>query len=273
MEEWASMRRSIHEALVATLGANDPRTLAAAADLVEALGGIPRFAEAETLARKNIEDRTRILGPEHEQTLESGGQLAWLEVMRGRPEEAEKEAGTLLATCRRLFGDDHELSKLARSEMAAALIVQGKLDKARDLYGNRQVPDDLEPQLVYQGNPTAPRSGTQLFVYWETWCPFSQRTVPSLEAVHLRFRDVDVVGLTAARPPSNDEKVVQFLTNNNVTYPVVRVGAAVRTALEVQGTPWLVLSRDGWILWQSSMDAPASLVMNLLEGIARGHMS
>lgn len=53
--------------------------------------------------------------------------------MRGNVGAAEEEAGTLLATCERLFGGDDDLSKLARSELAATKIVRGKLDEARDL--------------------------------------------------------------------------------------------------------------------------------------------
>lgn len=94
--------------------------------------------------------------------------------------------------------------------------------------------------------------------------------MPSLEAVHLRHRDVDIVGLTAAKPPSSDDKVARFLEEKNVTYPVLRVGAATAAALDVPGTPWLVLARNGWILWESDMEAPSELVSNLLEGIARG---
>ena len=50
---------------------------------------------------------------------------------------------------------------------------------------------------------------------------------------------------------------------------MIKVSPATATALDVPGTPWLVLSRDGWILWESEMQAPAELVSDLLEGMAK----
>jgi serine/threonine protein kinase len=48
-----------------------------------------------------------------------------------------------------------------------------------------------------------------------------------------------------------------------------KVNRSIVRALDGPGTPWLVLSRDGFILWESDMDAPAPLVSNMLNGIQR----
>jgi len=268
-EELAAMRRSIYASLRATAGERDPKTLEAAAGLVEALGELPLYEEAEALAVRTLEARRQVLGPNHLDTLMSRVQLAWIELLRGHADRAEIEASQIVATCRQHFGNDHELTRIACSELAAAKIVQGKLDEAQAVYGNRRVPADLEAQIVYQGTPVPPRQGTQLFVYWEVWCPFSQQTVPSLEAVHHRFRSVGVLGLTGARPPATDAKVVKFLTDTNVTYPMIKVDRSTAAALDAHQTPWLVLARDGFILWESNLGHSTPLVSTLLEGVMR----
>jgi hypothetical protein len=172
---------------------------------------------------------------------------------------------SLYDTSLRILGEGHRITRLARSQLAASLLVQDKISDAKKLYGNRAVPADLGIEKSYQGAVVVRRLGAELLVFWETWCPFSQRTVPKLEQVHVRNPSVQVFGLTATRPPATDEAVRDFASQKHLTFPIAKTSLNPWNYFGVPGTPWIVLAVDGEVVWESAMKTPDQLLEGLVE--------
>jgi len=249
-------------------GPDDPGTLAATYDLAEALAADSRLAEAAEVAERAFAGRRRTLGDMDPATLESDAQIAWLLLARGENTEAEARNRALLDRCRSALGEAHALTRTARSQLAATLILQGKLDGAVATYGNRPMPDEIDVEKRYQGVPDL-RARTEMMVFWETWCPFSQRTVPRLENLHLRYRNLDVVGVTQTRPPSNDGEVMRFIETKGITFPVAKGGPVTYSYFDVRGTPWIVIGYRGRLVWENVMLTPDILLDRIVEHIER----
>jgi len=247
-------------------GENDEGTLQAGFTLAEAMCAASRLKEAHEVAEQTFTRRREVLGPDHEETLRSQAQIGWLMIAQGRRLEAEEQNAALLETCRRTLGERHRLTRTAKSQLAAALVAQGRLVDAEKLYGGRTLPASYGVERRYQGDPDI-GGDTQLLVFWETWCPFSQRTVPRLEQAHLRYENLEVLGLTMARPPSDDEKVEAFIRDKGLTFAVAKSNRTPWAYFDVPGTPWIVLAKDGRMVWENSMDTPEDLLDGILEGV------
>ena len=263
------MRRHAAAVLKALHGERDEGTIAANYELAEALCNASLFQQAQEVATPWATVSADVLGPHHETSLEDRALLGWLELALGRSAEAEASNRSLLEECRRTMGDRAALTRRVRSQLAGALITQTKLAEAEALYGARELPADLDIERWYQGEPKV-SGDAQLLVFWETWCPFSQRTVPSLERPHLRYPALDVLGITSAIPPSSDDKVVSFITEKGITFPIARSGKRPWVYFDVPGTPFIVLARNKHVIWEAPMDTPDVLLDQLLAGVAKG---
>ena len=244
-------RQIIHAESV-LFGEDDGRTLDSMYQLARALAGVGEWDEAESVTRNVAELRARDLGELDAGTLEARAFLAWFDLQQGRLEAAEENGRRVVDSCREALGDEHEVTRFAMGQLAATYIVRGRVDDAARLYENRSVPSDLAVMRRYQGDAEAPAEGAQLLVFWETWCPFSQRTVPELEDVYRRYgSNLDVIGLTAVTLSSDDDKVLEFIETKGLTYPVLRVPERTCDAYKKMGTPFVVLMENGKLVWES----------------------
>jgi len=114
-------------------GAEDPRTLAAQAWLVDFLhhyGGAGRYSQSLPLALQTWQGRSRVLGPEHRDTLESlenyAGALLWL----GRLDESIPLFRTCLAARRRVLGAGHPDTLESMNDLADTLSRHGEFLEA-----------------------------------------------------------------------------------------------------------------------------------------------
>lgn len=180
-----------------TEGPESDRALAAAYELAIALADVGRLEEAEQVASRTLDARRRRLGEDDARTLEAGLQVTGILILEGKSGEAEGLCRSLQEAATRVLGKEDRVTLTARSHLAAALIMQDRFDDAAALYGNRRVPRDLGVQERFQGDHDPDRHGTQLLVFWETWCPFSQRALPRIEEFYRTYhQDLQVVGLT-----------------------------------------------------------------------------
>ena len=148
------------------------------------------------------------------------------------------------------------MAKRAR-KMAAELEVVGKA-----------VPSDwaknLEKYYLGEGDIDL-SSGTTLVVFWEVWCPHCRREVPELKATYekLNGKGLNVVGLTKITRSATEEKVVEFIKENDVNYPTAKEDGTLSKEFNVSGIPAAAVVKDGKIIWRGH---PARLNDELLTG-------
>ena len=101
------------------------------ADLLVAQG---RYSDAEKLFRSVIEARTRALGPEHPDTLDSRHRLIYALSRQSKYAEAEAEAREMLRLREKVLGPDNPDTAVSRYNLAEPLVEQGKYAEAETLY-------------------------------------------------------------------------------------------------------------------------------------------
>jgi len=111
-EEWANLQNAI-------------------ADLLFAQG---KYADAEKLYRSVIEMRSRVLGPEHPDTLASRHRLIYVLNEEEKHAEAEAEARQVVELREKILGFEHPDTLLSRYNLASALYHEGKYAEAERLY-------------------------------------------------------------------------------------------------------------------------------------------
>jgi thiol-disulfide isomerase/thioredoxin len=117
----------------------------------------------------------------------------------------------------------------------------------RDVVGTEV--DHLPVKKWLQGEE-AVGDGPTLLVFWEVWCGYCRREVPKLQALHTEDNGVEVVGLTRMTKGVHEDKVVEFIEAQGVSYPIgVSTGELAR-ALEVRGIPAAALVKDGIVVWR-----------------------
>jgi len=116
------------------LGPDDPITLDAAERLGSILVHVGRNDEAETVFRKNVDDRSRVLKPEHSDTLRSIYLLSRLLRERRQFVPAGKLAYDYAHRVQCTLGSNHPDYVLALTNQGEVLRDQGKLTEALPYY-------------------------------------------------------------------------------------------------------------------------------------------
>jgi hypothetical protein len=94
--------------------------------------------------------------------------------------------------------------------------------------------------------------------------------VPWLESVYQRYKDdnLNVIGLTTVSRSATDERVRAFIDDNDITYPILKENGSARDYLNMAGTPFITLVRDGMLVWEHKLPTerfPLQLVEQLLK--------
>ncbi len=163
------------------------------------------------------------------------------------------EAKTELAALMKDYGDTNSARRASR--LQAELSVIGK-----------DTPASLGVEQWFQGDEVDLGSGkATLVVFWEEWCPHCKREVPKLEAVYNKFKDqgLQMVGLTKLSKGSTEEKVMEFIKSNNVSYPIAKENGDASSYFAVSGIPAAAVVKDGKVVWRGH---PARLNDAMLEG-------
>ena len=159
----------------------------------------------------------------------------------------------------------------ARNDYAAALVSLGELDEAKQLYGHQKAPDAIDIELEYQGTVGNLNDDVKVLVFFETWCPFSQRYIPKMEAINRQYRglNVDVLGLTQVGRSSSDIRVRQFILDNHLSFSVLKDTGRSGNYFDVQGVPYTVILHEGEVVYKSS--GAVMTTSRLVEGIVNAN--
>jgi hypothetical protein len=98
------------------------------------LGRSGSYAPARDLQQKVVEARERVLGPEHSQTLDARGPLAYWIGLAGDAAAARDLLAALLPVRERVLGPEHPDTLIARGSLAHWTGVAGDAAAARDQY-------------------------------------------------------------------------------------------------------------------------------------------
>ncbi|USP72879.1 TPR domain protein [Curvularia clavata] len=90
-------------------------------------------AEAETLALQSMKARKKVLGREHENTLESVGMVGLAYKLGGRWDDAEKLQVQVMETLKTKLGADHPEALRSIANLASTYREQGRFDEAEAL--------------------------------------------------------------------------------------------------------------------------------------------
>lgn len=159
---------------------------------------------------------------------------------------------------------------VGKGEMAQAKAKAADLEKKYSSTTTFKRARKLVAELQVVGNPVPPTwntsiekwyqgegevdllTGTTLVVFWEVWCPHCRREVPELKATYSSFKGkgLSVVGLTKITRSATEEKVVEFMKEETVSYPTAKENGDLSKAFNVSGIPAAAVVKDGKIIWR-----------------------
>ncbi len=145
-----SVRQALDNAAAGVAAKFAQRPLVEAAvrnTLAQTYCGLGRADAAEPHARAALEQRRRLLGDDHPDTLQSVGEMGYVLQLQGRFAEAEPLYREALEGCLRVRGDDHPDTLTVMGNLGSLYWQQGKVDQAEPLYrraleGRRRVLGD-----------------------------------------------------------------------------------------------------------------------------------
>jgi thiol-disulfide isomerase/thioredoxin len=132
-----------------------------------------------------------------------------------------------------------------------------------NLVGTDAAPIEVEKWFV--GKADYGSSKATLLVFWEVWCPHCKKEMPKLaeEEGKYKSKGVQIVGLTKITKSATEEKVQEFIKENNIKYPVAKEkGDNMSKAFAVTGIPAAALVKDGKVIWRGH---PARLTDDVLD--------
>ena len=125
---------------------------------------------------------------------------------------------------------------------------------------------ELKIEKWYQGETKLDMNSNTptLLVFWESWCPHCRREVPKMEETYTKYKGkMNLVGLTKVTRSSTDEKVVEFIKENKVSYPMAKEAGDVSETFAVSGIPAAAVVKNGKIVWRGH---PARLTEEMING-------
>lgn len=105
----------------------------------------------------------------------------------------------------------------------------------------------------YQGEGKIDLStGTTMVVFWEVWCPHCRNHMPEMVKTYddWNSKGLNVVGITRITKSATEEKVVEFIKENKLNYPLAKENGNLAREFGVGGIPAAAVVKDGKIVWR-----------------------
>ena len=185
--------------------------------------------------------------------------------------DAERKAAALLREIRQLAGQGK--AEQAKAKLQTLSADYGSTRAARAARSVRQeleligsdAPADYHVKRWLQGEVELPPETPTLLVFWEVWCPHCRSEAPKMQAMYDNLKDkgLQVVGMTRITRSATEKKVMDFLQQQNISYPVAVVDHPVNQAFNVRGIPAAAVVKNGKIIWRGH---PARLSEDTISG-------
>ena len=171
--------------------------------------------------------------------------------------EAENKAAELLKAATKASEEgnyDEAKAKLAelKSKFGAtrAAKAAARLDSELAVIGKDA--GALEVDKWFQGDLGSLDDGTTLLVFWEVWCPHCRNHMPEMVKTYDQWnsKGLNVVGLTRITKSATEEKVLEFMKENKLNYPIAKENGKLAREFGVGGIPAAAVVKDGKIVWR-----------------------
>ncbi|MBW1877504.1 MAG: redoxin domain-containing protein [Deltaproteobacteria bacterium] len=172
------------------------------------------------------------------------------------PEQEEAAAGLLRSANTMVTTMDYEGAKAKLKELTT------KYPTTRAARSSARMSSELEVigidagqiavEKWYQGETTMDKGEATLVVFWEIWCPHCRREVPALQATWEKYggQGLNMVAVTKITKSATEEKVVAFIDENSLTYPMAKEDGSLSTRFGVRGIPAAAVVKDGKVVWR-----------------------
>ena len=231
------------------------------------LGALAFLAGCATADRvKALEEKVASLEEKIEEVAKSGGKAAPTD------EKAEKAAAGLYEAIGKAVRDgkiDDAKAKLSELKKkysnTTAYRRARKIERELEVIGKAS-PTALAVEKWYTNEVKIDLASDTptLLVFWEIWCPHCRREVPKMQETWTKYEGkIQMVGLTKITRSATEEKVIEFLAENKVTYPTAKENGDLSKHFNVSGIPAAAVVKGGKIVWRGH---PGRLSDEMING-------
>jgi len=125
-----------------------------------------QYTQAELLLVRALSMREQVLGPQHQETIDTLNVLAWLYIVQSKYPQAERLVQSALANFERVLGPEHPEVVTALDMLASAYLYEGKYVQAEPLYQRALA---MREQALGKSHPLVAVSlnNLALLYYWQ----------------------------------------------------------------------------------------------------------
>ena len=92
------------------------------------------------------------------------------------------------------------------------------------------------------------RGKVVLLEFWATWCPPCRASIPGIERISKAYKDKGLVVLAVSLDEGGWDSVKSFISNNGMTYTVLKGNDEVSASYQVRTIPMLlIVDKEGRI--------------------------
>ena len=140
-----------------------------------------------------------------------------------------------------------------------------RLQKELEVIG-KEAPKEwgIEKWIQGQDEVVLDTASTTLLVFWEVWCGYCKREVPRLQELYNKQKEngLQLVGFTKINKSATEERLTDFIKDNNVQYPIAKEDGSLSQYFNVSGIPAAAVIHNGLVVWRGH---PSSLPEDLLK--------
>ncbi len=230
------------------------------------LGALAFLAGCVTPDRvKALEEKVASLEERVEEVAKIGAKAAPAD------EKAEKAAASLYEAVGKAVRDgkiDDAKSKLAQLKKkysnTTAYRRARKIERELEVIGKPAGSFEVEKWYTTESKIDLASDTPTLLVFWEVWCPHCRREVPKMQETWNKYQGkLQMVGLTKITRSATEEKVTEFIAENNVTYPTAKENGDLSKHFNVSGIPAAAVVKGGKIVWRGH---PGRLNDSMIDG-------
>jgi serine/threonine protein kinase/thiol-disulfide isomerase/thioredoxin len=267
-DKYLERARELYAIALELYGPDDERTIDADDSIFYGLARVGNYNEAVRETQRFISLIEEKYGPNSIEAIVTRVEYAFRQLRAGRIEEAAATASESYRMIQEVENATTYQQEQARNTYAMMLLVSGRVDEAKQLFGNKRPPPLSQAiEFPFQTGPEVPDGDFRILVFWESWCPFCERHLPLMERISRQYRDlgVEVIGLVGVTLGSTDDKVRQFIADNEVSFSVFKENGRLSNFFGNIGIPYTVILHQGDVIWEGS--GAGSLDRRVIEGL------